>query len=923
MAIVYGIPASQLARTEPESRKDEPMRRPGTMACSGARRERSTSGAVTERAELQATQLVLLLCLLALSGLTAALFASSARATVSFSWSAPELVDHQYPFFGAATLTGVSCSSASFCAAVDSYGNVVTTSDPTGGSSAWSTQSVKPETEGINGFTGISCPSSGLCLATDDDGGLWASADPTGGAASWSVVYAYNLPGGPPEGFPAGLSASCPSTSLCVAVAGNDVATSTDPTGGQAAWTLTTGVDTGSSLTDVSCPSTSFCVATDYSGNILTSSDPAGGAGAWQATNIDGSTPIMRLSCASESLCVAVDNEGNVLTSADPGGGASAWHKLEHLAAGYGEGLDVNCSASGLCLLTAGGNGTIFVSTDPTGGASAWHEAQIRGVTTGGVSCPTAGLCVVADLTNPEGTAVSTGQQGNGVAVSTDPTGGTAAWTATSLNTDGDNDSSAITCASTELCIITDYSGNILTSTNPSSGPTSWKAGYLTGNEIEIITAAACPSTSLCVAVNLYGNVLTSTNPAGGAASWQVTSGEYKSVGNLRGLSCPTATFCAAAGEGDVLISTDPTGGLSAWHANHIETSSVGPTYEGLNDIACPAASLCVAVDRKGDVLTSTEPAGNASWQSAHVDSATDDLGEQAELTDVTCASVSFCVALDNAGNILTSTNPAGGGTAWHVATHVNEGSYGRITCPSEGLCVTTGYNNGGGEACMAATPISESGHAWTLVTNCGQPGAIACPSAAFCVALEGSDVQTATASEGSSGGRSEPPPNKGGSTPPPSNGQPPTETPVIQPSDTAPSGSEHTPAVAASQLRAWLAKLVPAGKTAMIPAIVKHDGYSLSFNALEAGTLSVQWFVMPHAAHAAKKTKPKAVLVASGHISIAGAGRSTVFLKLTPLGKRLLRHAKRLKIEAKERFVPRVGSGVTAIKGAVIGGKR
>jgi adhesin/invasin len=67
----------------------------------------------------------------------------------------------------AAALDAVSCASASFCAAVDSSGNVLTSTDPTGGAAAWTSASIDS-----NGLTGVSCPSASLCVAVDSAGNV-------------------------------------------------------------------------------------------------------------------------------------------------------------------------------------------------------------------------------------------------------------------------------------------------------------------------------------------------------------------------------------------------------------------------------------------------------------------------------------------------------------------------------------------------------------------------------------------------------------------------------------------------------------------------------------------------------------------------------------------------------------------------------
>jgi hypothetical protein len=83
-----------------------------------------------------------------------------------------------------------------------------------------------------------------------------------------------------------------------------------------------------------------------------------------------------------------------------------------------------------------------------------------------------------------------------------------------------------------------------------------------------------------------------------------------------------------------------------------------------------------------------------------------------------------------------------------------------------------------------------------------------------------------------------------------------------------------------------------------------------MSFEALEPGSLVIDWYQVPAGAKLAK-AKRKPVLVASGRATFSAAGTETVKLKLTTAGKNLLKHASRLKLTAKATFTP---SGKTAI---------
>jgi hypothetical protein len=75
-----------------------------------------------------------------------------------------------------------------------------------------------------------------------------------------------------------------------------------------------TNVDGSSYLSAISCPTVSLCVATDASGDVVTSTDPTGGAAAWKVTNVDGSSYLSAISCPTTSLCVAVDEWGKAVT---------------------------------------------------------------------------------------------------------------------------------------------------------------------------------------------------------------------------------------------------------------------------------------------------------------------------------------------------------------------------------------------------------------------------------------------------------------------------------------------------------------------------------------------------------------------------------------------------------------------------------
>ena len=94
-------------------------------------------------------------------------------------------------------------------------------------------------------------------------------------ALAWSGPVAVDQR--PPFGQgPRLKSIECPSKSLCVALAEQDVLTSTHPAGDPATWRRVR-TDAAGVMNDISCASKSFCVATSSSGEIVSSTDPTGG----------------------------------------------------------------------------------------------------------------------------------------------------------------------------------------------------------------------------------------------------------------------------------------------------------------------------------------------------------------------------------------------------------------------------------------------------------------------------------------------------------------------------------------------------------------------------------------------------------------------------------------------------------------------
>jgi hypothetical protein len=436
---------------------------------------------------------------------------------------------------------------------------------------------------------------------------------------------------------------------------------------------------------------------------------------------------------------------------------------------------------------------------------------------------------------------------------------------------------SSVSCPSQALCIAVDGVGNAVTSTDPAGGAGAWTVRNIDGSNM--LGGVSCPSASLCVAVGGAGDVLTSTSPTGGASAWAATNVDGSN--SVTGVSCPSTSLCVAVDNvGNVLTSTVPTGGASAWTASHVDPTG---SFTG---VSCVSAPLCVAVDSSGDVVTSTDPTGSASaWTVTQVENEAQPPGLHVhnKLTSVSCPSVSLCVAVDLFGSALTSTNPTGGASAWTV-TPIDNYLQG-VSCPLVSLCVAVGA---GGNVTSSTDPTGGSS-AWTEIQVDGNNilWGVSCPSASLCVGVDTDGnvvVGTSSGGTGSSGGTS----GAGGASPPP----------VMSGGPTVP------------QIRAALSRgLVPHGEGAKIGALLKHGGYTFTFNAPSEARVMITWFYLPPGAHI---SKAKPVKIASARVTFTKSGAARVKVRLTGKGRGLLRHAKSLKVIAKDTFTPVVGSAVS-----------
>jgi hypothetical protein len=276
-------------------------------------------------------------------------------------------------------LTAISCASASFCAAVGANGEIVTSTNPTGGKAAWHLRA-SFETDTLqNGIRGIACPATTLCVMTGRFGKTYTTTNPTAGTtpgagADWTTVR--NL-----GSFTRGVT--CASVSLCVAY-GEKFVISTNPTGVSVGSTAgddwrTSFPPSTSDINGVSCTGPSFCALVDGQTHVTTSTNPTSAPPSWTSTAVPSA--FHDISCPSTSFCAAYVG-GKIFTSTDPGGATPAWtsQNTDGLASDDSCGdsvrtiCTVECPAASLCM--AGADLGTLLSTNPTGGRAAWRQQE-------------------------------------------------------------------------------------------------------------------------------------------------------------------------------------------------------------------------------------------------------------------------------------------------------------------------------------------------------------------------------------------------------------------------------------------------------------------------------------------------------------------------------------------------------------------
>lgn len=282
------------------------------------------------------------------------------------------------------SLAGLSCPSTSFCVATDSAGNVLTSTDPTGTGTAWTVTHVID-----SGLGRISCASVSLCVAlvpsgavhniqqANATGNVMVSTNPAGGSGAWSQVHIDRNLGEEcgKDGMWGGCGNSltgvaCPSVQLCVVTdeLGEVVDSQNPGNPSPDAWSQNTEGPAAGPIANewdaLACPSDGLCLAICSGYNSYDScpgfSSFAPGDGevvAWDPSTFSISNqvetptmasphPLHNIWCAYESACFAAD-KAHLYASSNAGATKPAWSLAYHDPSGISA---VACPTASRCI---------------------------------------------------------------------------------------------------------------------------------------------------------------------------------------------------------------------------------------------------------------------------------------------------------------------------------------------------------------------------------------------------------------------------------------------------------------------------------------------------------------------------------------------------------------------------------------------
>jgi len=601
---------------------------------------------------------------------------------------------------GTGTFTGVSCTSTTFCIAVDENSGAALTWD----GSSWSEQAQPPVPPDE-----VACLDSTFCMASDGHGFL------TYDGSSWSAhASIFRDPNQALRSVGCASDTLCAGASWFAALAGWDgtgrvVGPQLDPVGNAGGYTNVP--------TAVTCATDAFCIVYDASGWMSTFNGSS-----WTTPSRPLGTALDAVACASADYCLARVGtsqavfDGTEWSSLEPAdsaqvdfgflfcqtstsceaiGSTAEVYDGSRWATGPAVTLAVpnpwgwaaaSCTSTTFCMAAA--NDGYAIKLNPSQAPAPLTTSPVP-VPPGGylnsISCPKVSWCLAVDA--------------SGAFV----TGAATSWSIPAYAEAG-VPLSAVSCTSSSSCVAVDSDGNAI-----EFDGTKWSAPVSVTTDAGGLTAVSCvadgagsSTTAFCVAVDGSGNAFELNG-----GSWS-TATSIDSGAALMSVSCTASDFCVAGGADGNVITYDGT-----WGTPLQVITDQYPYDDAIESVSCTSGTFCAAVDENGDASVYDNSAWSPQVLVGDVDA-------------VSCAATR-CIAAGISAAYSFS------GSAWSKVTDPLglQDAANAVSCGSSTVCVgvyggaALGFNDG-----SLVTEVSAD--------TPGQPVQTSCPTQDFCAAFDG-----------------------------------------------------------------------------------------------------------------------------------------------------------------------------------------
>ncbi len=684
------------------------------------------------------------------------------------------------PTIPQATLSAVSCTSASACVATGSApyesGRIAALAEHWNGSK-WTVQST-PEPAGAaeSELDGVSCSSMRACVAVGhyiDSAGTTVTLSETWDGTRWSIQPTPN-----PDGatFSVLSGVSCTSAAACTAVGnynqGSQDQLSLAERWNGSSWTIQSTPNqpgSGGSLSGVSCTTATSCEA--VGGDVGGDFEAPSLAEVWDGTvwtiqptpnNPRDPHALASVSCTSPTACTAV---GPGLAERWDGTSWTIQSTPDTSDGSPGSLLGVSCTTTSACTAVGyywtGPDSTVTLAEVWNG--IDWTIQRTPSRRVGpfnilyGVSCASSPACVAVGTFDARPSTWSIAERWDG-----------SRWTfVAAANPPGDSDTSLVdvSCSSARQCVavgsyVNPFGHNDLVAEGWNGSRWRLQRTPIPNGAVgDSLHGVSCPRARACVAVGEYKDSIRGPwQPM--AEGWNGRRWSLQPIslpagargGGLLGVSCTRRTACIAVG-----IYFDGTGTTmtlaEGWNGRRWTIQSTpnpaGSKHTALNGVSCSTARVCTAVgsytNGAGNVVPLAEARSISGWviQIPPLPAGV----QNASLGAVSCSAATACTAVGGyTGGQLAERWDGSRWTVQPMASPPGKSPYEwGVSCPSSTDCIAVGSYRRVTKGFIYYLTLAEAwnGSNWTVQPTPNPPGSVfsslygtSCPTKTYCAAV-------------------------------------------------------------------------------------------------------------------------------------------------------------------------------------------